>query len=200
MKTPIEIGITGGIGSGKSYIATIFSHLGVPVYNSDIRAKELVNSSDELKSKIIALLGAEVYKDGVYQSKVVSSKVFNDNKLLTALNNIIHPAVRNDYTFWVSGHIGKHYVLKESALIFELNLHKTLDKVILVTSSTETKLNRIATRDTWRSEKEIKNIISKQLSDIEKVAKSDFVIDNNNALVLPQIIKIHSNILKLNTS
>jgi len=194
--SPKEIVITGGIGSGKTYVCRLFEKLGAPVYYSDSRAKELVNESLDLKTKIESLLGSESYINGTYNTKFVSSRVFNNKQLLQKLNNIIHPAVAENYRCWVAKHHNYPYTVKESALIFELNLEAQFNKTVLITANEELRIDRVLKRDPWRGKSEVKAIINKQLSDAEKESRTNFIISTNKSnLVLPQVLKVHKALL-----
>ncbi len=190
--SPKQIAITGGIGSGKTYICSIFETLGVPVYYSDTKAKNLVNQSNELKNKIQSLLGSESYLNGAYNTKFVALKVFENKDLLQKLNAIIHPAVALDYKAWLEGNKKHFYLLKESALIFELSMEAHFHKTILVTADQSLRVERVLKRDSWRSQEEVEAIFNKQWSDADKVALANFTISTNESeLLLPHIIKIH---------
>lgn len=174
------IGITGGIGSGKSTVAKFIEERGFPVYNSDFWAKEIVNFDENLKSKIKNLLGEIAYSDGKYDRKFVAAMVFNDENLLRSLNQIIHPAVKNHFENWVSGQ-NSEFVFKETALLFELRLNENCYKTILVTADEEIRIRRAMERD-GRSREEILAIISRQMPESEKIKLADFVIQNNASL------------------
>ena len=194
---PYEIAITGGIGSGKTFICKVFEKLGTPVYYADSKAKELVNSNQNLAHKIQSLLGKESYMDGIYNTKYVANKVFNDAELLSKLNSIIHPAVAEDYRLWVIENNSSSYVLKESALIFELNLQKLFHKTIVVTAPNDLRTERIIKRDPWRNKTEIESIFEKQLNSEEAASQADFILATDESeLLLPQIVKIHDSLIK----
>ena len=124
------IGITGGIGSGKTYICEQFKAMGVPVYNSDERAKYIMNNDADLIASLISSFGTEIYKNGKLQRKVLAKKVFNDKEALALLNSIVHPAVEKDVLEWKNNHPNQKYLLKEAALLFETGSYKNLDKTI----------------------------------------------------------------------
>lgn len=175
------IGLTGGIGSGKTTVAKIIEAKGYLVYYSDVRAKEIVNDDEVLKEKIIALLGKSAYDEqGKYNRKWVAEQVFNDRDLLQKLNSLIHPAVKNDFEDWASRQTAR-FVFKETALLFELDLDKDCYKSILVTAGEDIRIQRVMERD-GRTYKQVKEIISKQMSEEEKIKKADFVIYNNGKL------------------
>ena len=175
------IGLTGGIGSGKTTVAKLLESKGYSVYYSDIRAKEIVNNNAFLKTRIIQLLGSKAYdQDGKYNRKWVAQKVFNNEKLLLELNKIIHPAVKSDFEFWVREQKGD-FIFKETALLFELNLDKNCFKTILVTADESLRIKRAMERD-GKTYQEIENIIQKQIPEKEKRKRADLIIENNTDL------------------
>ena len=144
----LKIGLTGGIGSGKSTVAKIFALLGVPVYDSDHRAKVLMTEDNAVRKGIIDLLGEESYTAaGTLDRAHISSRVFDDKEALAKLNAIVHPAVGRDFIAWCNGYSGQCYVLKEAALIFEAGIHASLDYIILVTAPEEIRIKRVVERD-----------------------------------------------------
>lgn len=172
------IGLTGGIGSGKTTVSSILEERGFPVYNSDIRAKEIVNVDENLIGKIKTLLGDEAYDDnGYYNRKWVAQKVFEDEQLLLQLNKIIHPAVKLDFENWVERQTTP-YVFKETALLFELKLNEICFKSVLVTADENLRIKRVMDRD-GRTYREVKEIIDKQMPESEKMKLADFIIFNN---------------------
>lgn len=176
------IGLTGGIGSGKTSVAKIIEGQGFPVYYSDIRAKEIVNDNPELKAKIIALLGENAYDEqGNYYRKWVAEQIFNNDEKRLALNALIHPAVKQDFEHWVENQSSK-LIFKETALLFELGLDKNCDASVLVTASQEIRIKRVMERD-GKTREEVLAIIKKQMPEEEKRQKADFVIENDGDLV-----------------
>ena len=175
------IGITGGIGSGKSTVSKFIEELGFPVYDSDFWAKELVNVDENLKSRIIELLGEESYdENGKYNRKFVAEKVFENQELLLKLNQIIHPAVKIHFENWVNAQ-NAEFVFKETALLFELKLNESCYQSILVTADENIRIKRVMDRD-GRTYREVKEIIDKQMPEADKVKLADFVIQNNTDL------------------
>ena len=175
------IGITGGIGSGKSTVSQFIEELGFPVYDSDFWAKELVNLDKNLKSRILELLGEESYdENGKYNRKFVAEKVFDHQELLLKLNQIIHPAVKIHFENWVNAQ-NAEFVFKETALLFELKLNESCYQSILVTADENIRIKRVMDRD-GRTYREVKEIIDKQMPEAEKVKLADFVIQNNTDL------------------
>ena len=175
------IGITGGIGSGKSTVSKFIEELGFPVYDSDFWAKELVNIDENLKSRVIELLGEESYdENGKYNRKFVAEKVFENQELLLKLNQIIHPAVKIHFENWVNAQ-NAEFVFKETALLFELKLNESCYQSILVTADENIRIKRVMDRD-GRTYREVKEIIDKQMPEVDKVKLADFVIQNNTDL------------------
>ncbi|MBD8016963.1 dephospho-CoA kinase [Kaistella pullorum] len=190
------IGITGGIGSGKSTVAEIIEEFGYPVYYSDNLAKEIVNNDAELQLKIRALLGDEAYDaSGRYDRAFVAQKVFDNVNQLNQLNSLIHPAVKKDFERWVEDQ-DETFLFKETALLFELKLHEACDRSILVTADDEIRIRRVMERDN-KTTGQVQAIINRQMPENEKAAMADFVIFNNEGfaelrnatnLVLKQLV------------
>jgi len=190
----LKIGITGGIGSGKTFITALFSKLKIPVYNSDSRAKELMATF--LKKDIINLFGEKAYWGNRINKSFIANEIFSHPSLRKALNDIVHPAVENDFNEWCKMYSSTAtYVLKESALLFETNIYKTLDKTILVTAPITLRIERLKKRDKL-SENEIKKRIDSQWSDLEKQKLADYsIVNDEKILILPQIITIHKTLI-----
>ena len=187
---PKLIGITGGIGAGKSTVSTICKHLGFKVYNSDQRAKEIVSEDAIIKKKLISFFGNNIYKNGVLNRKFLSDKIFNDKSSLQQINSIIHPAVKKDFNSWVINNSNEKILFKESALLFESGAYKELDKIILIVSDKNLRVSRVLNRDQKRSKKEIESIIDKQIDVVDAIKYADIVIDNNHKkMLLPSVIK-----------
>lgn len=170
------VGLTGGIGSGKSTVAEFFRELGVPVYNSDYKAKKIMHEDSKVKAKILNLFGEKAYSNNELNRRFIASEVFSNKKKLNALNAIVHPAVRADFLTWVDSQ-DYPYVIQEAAIIFENNSEDRYDKVILVTAPKEIRIKRVIDRD-GNSASEIKARIENQLSDEEKIPRAHFVIKN----------------------
>lgn len=193
MSSPISVGVTGGIGSGKTLVTKLFSILNVPIYYADDRAKILMNTS--LQVPISSEFGMESYVEGKLNRDYIASKVFSNITALEKLNAIVHPAIANDFENWINTQKKADYVIKEAALLVETGSYKQLDKLIVVISSQELRVERIKLRDEFRSEEEILNIISKQTTDAEKTQLADFVISNNEQeLLIPQVLEIDKKI------
>lgn len=178
---PKIIGLTGGIGSGKSTVAKMIENLGYPVYYSDNRAKEIVNEKNDLKQKIIQLLGAEAYDDeGFYNRQFVGEKVFNNAELLQSLNQIIHPAVKNDFEEWLH-HQTQEFIFKETALLFELKMQESCYKTLLVTADDNIRMKRVMDRD-HKTYRQVEAIMENQMPEKDKIKKADYVICNNGSV------------------
>ena len=187
---PKLIGITGGIGAGKSTVSKICKHLGFKVYNSDGRAKEIVSEDSNIKKRIISFFGNNVYKNGVLDRKFLSDKIFNDKSSLQNINSIIHPAVKKDFKNWVINNSNEKILFKESALLFESGAYKELDKIILIVSDKNLRISRVLNRDKIRTKKEIKSIIDKQINEVDAIKYADLVINNNHKkMLLPSVIR-----------
>lgn len=198
MNKPLKVGITGGIGSGKSIVSKIFHTLSIPVYNSDDRGKYLTQTSPNIKKQIKEQFG-EAYFDekDVLIAQKLGAVVFTDKDKLKVLNDIVHPEVKKDFEAWLELQQSP-YILKESAIIFENGIEKSLDLVITVVCPLSIRIHHIQQRDPFRSKENIEAIISKQMDDEEKIKRSDFVIYNDEQQpLLKQVLNIHDNIIKL---
>ena len=171
------IGLTGGIGSGKSTVAFMFEKLGVPIYSSDVEANILMENSKEIQNSLIQLLGRKAYLHGRLNRAFIASKVFNDINLLSKLNAIVHPAVKTHFESWLSKQKSV-YVIKEVAILFEMNSQNNFDYIISVVAPLKDRVQRVVQRD-GKSESDVYSIIRNQLPDADKIKFSDFIIHNN---------------------
>ena len=191
------IGITGGIGAGKTLVCEIFESMGIPVFNSDMQAKQLMNTSNDLKIKITSLLGPKSYSSGKLNRDYVAKAVFSDKEKLNALNKLVHPVVRNEFKLWVKKCQYTPYVINEAALLIESGSYKELDAIIYVNAPEKLRINRVVDRDQCR-ESDVRSRIENQLSDKEKIIHCKWVINNDNSeMLLPQALKIHKEIKSL---
>ena len=185
----IKIGLTGGIGAGKTFVSAIFSKLGIPVFNADYEAKRCMSEVEPLKNKIQDLFGDKVYKNGILQNRFIADIVFNDSQMLEELNKLVHPVVRKCFEDWCAEQ-NSDIVIKEAAILFESNSYKSLDKVICVSAPEETRIERVINRDNTSREQVLRRI-EIQIPQNEKEKLSDFVIINDGLeLLLPKIINI----------
>jgi dephospho-CoA kinase len=189
MKNQKLIGITGGIGSGKSLICKIFATMDIPVYDADSRAKSLMNNDLDLKNSIQNLLGEQAYTPaGEYNRPWVASQVFNNPDLLKQLNSIVHPRVREDSKTWISQYSNAPFLLYEAALMKAAGDGNMFDKVIVVNAPIDLRIKRVMKRDK-RSEQEVRDIIARQISDEERLQIADFIIENDDKQsVLEQVL------------
>lgn len=192
----IKVGITGGIGSGKSFVAKIFKSMGVPFYDADKEAKLIMTKSQKVRDGLIQAFGKEVYfENGELNRKWLSAQVFDNPERLELLNSIVHPVVIQDAVDWGNRQIAP-YSLKEAALLFESLSYKTLDFTILVIAPEDVRIERVMQRDNVTKE-EVINRINKQMSDEEKLKLADFVIFNDGKkALLPQIYKLHQQLMR----
>lgn len=193
MKTPYQVGITGGIGSGKSLVCKIFQCLGVPVYDADSHAKALMTTDGILIANIQKEFGHLSYNtDGSVNRNYLGETVFNDPEKLKKLNGLVHPRVKEDYLSWVKDNSHHPYVLKEAALLFEAGSNKELNKIIVVHAPEELRIKRVLSRDAHRTEELVKEIIKNQMSTDEKLSRADFVLYNDESrLLIPQVLELH---------
>jgi dephospho-CoA kinase len=201
LKKPLQIGITGGIGSGKSLVCRVFHALGVPVYDADSRAKAVMTTDGILVSRIKKEFGVLSYReDGSVDREYLAKEVFNKTERLKLLNNLVHPRVAKDFEQWVSEQ-KSNYILKEAALLFEAKSYATLDKIIVVFAPEELRIKRVLQRDPHRTKEQIKEIIQNQLQEEEKLKRADFVIINDETkLVTPQVLELHRSFLEMTGS
>lgn len=195
---PLQIGITGGIGSGKSLVCRIFHILGVPVYDADSRAKDLMTTDGILVTAIKKEFGELSYgSDGALDRKYLSDRVFNHKEELAKLNALVHPRVGVNYKQWSEAQQFP-YVLKEAALLFESNSYKSLDKIIVVSAPMDIRMNRVLGRDKHRNAEQVRNIMQNQMPEDDKLARADFVIINDETHpVIPQVLDLHRRFLML---
>jgi dephospho-CoA kinase len=197
----IKTGITGGIGSGKTYVCRIFENLGVPVFYADAEAKK-ISSRTEVMESIVRLFGFSItdHKKQVDRKKL-AQLVFHEPDQLKKLNELVHPLVKSEFEGWCTRYTNKAYVLKEAAILFESGSYKDLDKVITVVSPLPERIQRIKQRDPGITEPEIEKRISHQWKDEEKIKFTDFTLHNEpGLLLLPQVINVHTSLMKEGSS
>ena len=187
------IGITGGIGSGKSIVCKVFELLCIPVYYADLRANWLTNNDLQLRKEIKELFGRQAYdENGLYNRKWIANQVFENPQLLQMLNMLIHPRVFEDSQQWLRQHQNQPYVLREAAISNAAGKGNNIDKTIVVSCPLEIRIKRIKQRDPQRSIDQINSIMARQKSEDEFLNIADFqIINNDNELILPQILILH---------
>ncbi|MCB9189152.1 MAG: dephospho-CoA kinase [Flavobacteriales bacterium] len=184
----IRVGLTGGIGSGKSTVARIFEEFNVPVYYADDRAKWLMNQS-KLRKKITQIFGAEVYKNQELDRAYLASVVFKNREALNALNGIVHPAVAEDYKQWCD-HQQSDIVLKEAAILIESGAIETVDEVVVVTAPAKIRMERVMGRD-GVTEQQVVDRLNNQMTDAQRLEFASYVIDNGGEqMLIPQVKQI----------
>lgn len=191
----IKLGITGGIGSGKTTVCRLFELLGIPVYYADEESKKLLDENKEVKKQVLGIFGESILNDaGTIDRKKLAGIVFNNKGLLDKLNAITHPAVGAHFELWLKKQKSP-YILKEAAILFESGAYKQVDKVLTVTAPVELKIQRTIKRD-GVSKEQVEARISLQMSDEEKIKRSDFVIRNNEQeLLIPQVLELHKQLV-----
>lgn len=191
------VGITGGIGSGKSVVSMVFRQLGIPVYDSDAEAKLLYDKFPELRDAVRKQIAEEAFdSNGKLDRKKLAEIVFQFPEKLEILNQLVHPLVKMDFQNWVQKHPEAAYVVKEAAILFESGAYSDCDKVITVVAPRELRIQRVRERDR-KTKSEIEAIMDRQSNDEEKIKRSDFVIQNDEKeLILPQVLAIHESLSK----
>ena len=186
-----KIGITGGIGSGKTTVCEIFKLLGVSVFHADEEARILQNNDLQIKKHLIELFGEHIYSpDGMLDRNKLAEVVFKDTKALAKVNAIIHPAVRQSFLKWAENHQAVPYVLYEAAVLFESGYASDFDRNILILADEKVRIERLIMRY-QTSEELVKERIKNQMPDIQKIKLVDYIIENNNEkLLIPQIIEL----------
>lgn len=190
------IGVTGGIGSGKSLVCNIFRILGVPVYNADEKAGRIMENNAEIHEALIGYFGDEVFQGGILSKPLIAQRIFSNEKDRNYINSLVHPAVQNDFLAWTGDQESAAYVIEEAALLFESGAWQKLDMTILVSAPVDLRVTRIMQRDGLKN-REIRARMASQISTAEAEKMADLIILNDEkAFVLPQVIAIHQKILK----
>ena len=191
----IKVGVTGGIGSGKSMVCRVFESLGVPVYSADQAARSLVDSHKDIRDRLMALLGDEIYDGYTLNRPRMASIIFHNKHLLEDANRIIHPRVLEDFDRWARIHEDKDYVIEEAAILFESGASKLVDRVVTVVAPVKERVIRVI-RGKKLSREQIMERIRNQMNDESKIKLSDYVIHNSeNDMIIPAILRIHEDIL-----
>ena len=195
----MRIGITGGIGSGKSTVCKIFNVLGIPIYNADENARRLMAEDESLVKKIKNLLGEDTYKNNQPDRTKIASLVFSNREKLEQLNALVHPVVGRDFLRWADTHKNHAYIIKEAAILFESGADKGLDAVIFVSAPKALRVQRIMQRDGITAE-QLKQRMKNQWPERKKNQLADFVILNDDKkMILPQIMRLHDIFMELST-
>jgi dephospho-CoA kinase len=189
------IGLTGGIGSGKTTIANYFHAFGIPIYIADDEAKKLMDSN-ELKNAVQNTFGKAIMENGIMSREKLAKIVFDNPEDLEKLNAIVHPAVKSHFKKWLSQHKAAAYIIYEAAILFESGSFKNCDYIVTVTAPIETRIERVIKRDNSSREKILKRMDA-QWTDTQRISKSDFIIQNHNVKEAKQEIKKILNFLKI---
>ena len=184
-----KIGLTGGIGVGKTYVAKIFQNMSIPVFNADLEAKQCMHKNQDVKNQITNRFGKQMYLNNVLQKKELAKIVFNDEVKMHELNDIVHPQVLNRFDAWCKSQ-DSSFIIKEAAILFESKSYLGLDAIICVTAPEDVRIDRVKQRD-GLSESEILNRMKMQIPQSEKESRSDYIIINDNqSTLLPQVLSI----------
>ena len=196
----LKVGITGGIGSGKSTICKVFKQLGISVYDADARGKAVLEENEDVKEKVVEAFGIGAYNEnGSVNRLFLAEQVFSKPDSLETLNGLVHPAVRVDFESWIDEQTGA-YVIKEAAILIESGAYKEVDEIIVVNANEESRIRRVMNRDQVEESK-VRQRMNAQLSDAKRTSYASHTIDNNDdQLVIPQILQIHEDIISRSNS
>ena len=190
-----QLGLTGGIGSGKTLVCSILEKLGVPVYYADSAARRLMNSDAKLRNGIVGIFGAEVYNGAVLNRDLLARKVFGNQEMLEKLNAMVHPAVRKDYSGWVESQKVAPYVVEEAAILFESGADRLMDGSVLVYAPEALRIKRVMKRD-GVDEEAVRNRMIHQMDEDKKKKRADHIIYNDEKeMLLPQVIALHNKVI-----
>ncbi len=192
----LKVGVTGGIGSGKTLVCSIISAMGYPVFNADLEARRIIDSDSNVVCSIKKVFGDSIYVNGILNRKEVAKIVFSDPFLLEKLNSIVHPAVAKHFSRWILPYSSRSLVIEEAAILFESGAYRSVDKTIVVTAPNELRMCRVNERD-GISRETILGRMNNQLPQEDLVRKCDYIIENDGVqLILPQIVRVINDILK----
>lgn len=187
----LKVGVTGGIGSGKSLICDTFRHLGVPVFIADIESKTLVNTNSTLRQKLVAAFGEDTYTPYGINKERMAALIFNNTDALRTMNSIVHPFLKERFHQWLEQNSKKDYSIMEAAILFESGSDKEVDKIVTVFAPEEIRIKRVMDRDGMTIDR-VKSRMRNQMGEEEKIKRSDYVIVNDGIqMVLPQVLKLH---------
>jgi dephospho-CoA kinase len=191
-----KLGITGGIGSGKTSVCKVFEVLGIPIFSADREASKLMEKDNEIRTKINSIIGKDLYSSGSLDRMELATIIFNDDKLLKKVNSVVHPAVFKAFERWTISQTGP-YVIMEAAILFESGAAKFVDRVATVSAPVEQRVQRVILRNKLSKEQVLERMRN-QMEDEERIKLSDYVINNSeNDMIIPEILRIHNDILTL---
>ena len=192
----IKVAITGGIGVGKTTVSNLFQKMGIPVFNSDVIAKEIMNSNHVLKDRIIKAFGDKAYENNKLNKSYLSDAIFNDKNLLKKINSIVHPYVTEKFNAWFINQ-NSRYIIYESAIVFESKIENAFDKIICVVAPEEEVISRIIDRNSFSRDK-ITSIMDNQSPEKVKVERSDYIIENiDESMLSNRVFEIHNDIINI---
>lgn len=191
-----KLGITGGIGSGKTSVCRIFNVLGIPVFSADPVAREIMDNDQEIRARINSIAGKDLYLSGVLDRVELANLIFNDPLMLTKVNDLVHPLVFRNFGSWAAEQ-SSPYVIMEAAILFESGASKLVDRILTVVAPVEQRIERVMKRNNLTFE-QVHERIRNQIDDEERIRKSDYVINNSeNVMIIPPVLKVHNELLKL---
>ena len=192
----IKLGVTGGIGSGKTSVCKVFGTLGIPVFSADDEAKRIMETDAEIIVKLNEIAGKDLYVGGSLNRAELARIIFNSRSMLETVNAIVHPAVFSRFCEWAKNQ-NTPYIIMEAAILFESGGAKMVDRIVTVTAPVEERIARVVSRSSISKEKVMERM-KNQMNDSDRIKQSDYVIDNSeNAMIIPAVLSIHSDILKL---
>jgi dephospho-CoA kinase len=196
MKSRFKLGITGGIGSGKTSVCRVFEVLGIPVFSADRQAQELMEKDNDIIAGINSITGKDLYKSGNLNRTDLASIIFNDRTILKRVNSLVHPAVFDRFANWMLQQAAP-YVIMETAILFESGASAIVDRIATVVAPVEQRVKRVMIRNKL-SQEQVMERIRNQMDDKERMRQSDFIISNSeNDMIIPSVLKIHNEILIL---
>lgn len=193
--TPLmKLGITGGIGSGKTSVCRVFNVLGIPVFSADPEAQMIMNEDEEVRKAINEIAGRNIYPGGILDRMALASLIFNDQESLKKVNDLVHPMVFGNFISWAEKQTTP-YVIMEAAILFESGASKLVDRVATIIAPVEERISRVTFRNRLTRE-QVMERIRNQMTDEERIKRSDYVINNSeNAMIIPVILRIHEDII-----
>lgn len=190
------IGLTGGIGSGKSLVAEIFTHLGIPVFNADAESKQILSNDKALHEQLSQLFGSEIFSQGAPDRKKLAEILFLDREKMEKMNELLHPRVLDRFVSWCNEHQQSPYLVHEAAILFETGFYRLMDLTILVTAPDDIRIKRVMERD-QTTEKLVRERMQNQWTDEQKKPLADIIIINDGeSPLLPQVLEIHDKLIK----
>ncbi len=189
------VGLTGGIGSGKSLVTQIFSHLGIPIFNADFESGKILEEDAMVRDTLTQWFGPEAYIHGKPDRRKIASVVFNDPSMLARMNELLHPRVKERFLSWCGQHQSKPYLIHEAAILFESGFYKFMDKTILVLAPEEIRIERVMQRDKVSGDS-VRQRMQNQWTDEQKLPLADFIIRNDGkSPLIPAILEIHNKLI-----